>query len=172
MRKLCILVTLVSALLSGCIDGDDGDAYLAFYWTTTPTFYADNNPSLPGTINWLEEYLVNPGTYSFEYTVSASTYLGTYTITEEEGDLGVLPLIPGADGDDSYFELGLFESGPTFFEYSADLETAGAQSNDAGNKTALVKDEFIASNQNNTNEETVISQTKGRYTLTVRFKKQ
>jgi hypothetical protein len=134
MRKLFIFISLVSALLSGCIDGEDGDAYLAFFWTTDPTFYADNNPSLPGTIFLLQDYLVGPGTYSFEYTVGA-TYFGTYTITEEEGEPGIFPLIPGPDGDDSYFELGLFSTGPIFFEYSTDLQQTAMQGTASLNKS-------------------------------------
>ncbi len=173
MRKFYILVALVSALLSSCVDGEDGDAFLAFYWTTTPTFYSDNNASLPLTIVFLEQYAVSPGTYSFTYTVG-STYSGSYTITEEEGDTGIFPLIPGKDGDDSNFELGLLSTGPTFIAYSAGLETTADQSNgtDIGNKNSLVRNEFIESNPSNGNEETVLSQTKGRYTLTLRYRKQ
>jgi hypothetical protein len=175
MRKLFISISLISTLLTGCIDGDDGYAYLAFYWIGTPQSYADNNPGVPATIFWLEEYLVNPGTYSFSYVAfEGSAYAGTYTITEEEGEPGIFPFIPGEDGEDNHFELWLFSSGPSFWETSIETELAAAQSYgaDPGRTTSLDKNDFIKENLNNANEETVLSQTKGRYTMTLRYRKQ
>ncbi|MDH5632243.1 MAG: hypothetical protein OEZ10_04530 [Gammaproteobacteria bacterium] len=119
MKKSLVVVALIGIMLAGCQDGKDGDAFLAFFWVAPPVSYSDNNPSIPPTIILQEQYSVEPGTYGFTYTAwDNSVWSGTYTITIEEGIIGLFPLVPGPDGEDSHFELWLFSIGPSFWDVS------------------------------------------------------
>ena len=133
MKRITLLFLFLTLLLfSGCAeDGDDGKASLKFWWTGTLYDYTDDNPDIPYTI-WNDTYYtVSKGTYSFYYTSwDSSTWIGSYTITIDEGDDAIQFPIPidGDDGDDSYFELMLLSTGPSFYDWGSTAYKVGVDS--------------------------------------------
>ncbi|MDH5632575.1 MAG: hypothetical protein OEZ10_06210 [Gammaproteobacteria bacterium] len=108
VRKLSALA--LAGLLFGCgPEGDDGLAYMSFDWSTAAHgwTFTTTNVSLPSTIIRNSEYQVQPGSYAMSIwgASGCNSYYLSYTITVDEGDAGPHPLIVGADGDDTYYDV-------------------------------------------------------------------
>lgn len=113
--KILILFFL---LLSGCgSEGKDGNPYLAYTWVFTPYNWNDSNADIPFTVIRDYYYKTHEGTYSFIYSSNGYTYFGSYRITTNKGSDGSFPLKNGEDGSDSYFKLGLWSTGPSFYNF-------------------------------------------------------
>ena len=71
-----LIITFILALfLFGCgNDGQDGRAYLSFYWNWTLYSYSDNNGNLPYYIYKNVDYEVTAGTYSYQYETDDGYY--------------------------------------------------------------------------------------------------
>ncbi len=119
LRIYFVLFSILLFIISCGQDGDDGEAFIAFNWSTTPEWYWDDNTSVPGTISKNRNYNTNPGTYDFSYEIYDSwndvfwIYNGTYIITIDKGKKGTF-LVDGPDGADNYFKLYLGTNGPDF----------------------------------------------------------
>lgn len=109
MRYATLLLALLSALVSGaCADGEkgaDGDALVAFLWTSDVT-------SVDASGIGIDSVMQFDGTESTLYQVVDNGALiwvsdgATYTVTTEfewakgqDGNPGLLPLVPGENGD-------------------------------------------------------------------------
>jgi len=111
---------LLVFLFIGCgQDGEDGDAYLSFSWDWYIDSYTDNNPNVPSIINEYQDYIVRPGTYSFEYNCSDGMgnywgYDGWYAIEINRGEQADF-MTDGADGEDNHYRLDLTGNGVDFY---------------------------------------------------------
>ncbi len=119
MRKLFVLIIMFLILSCGK-DGKDGNAYLSFEWDVYVDSYWDNNPDIPDPFYASLDYLVQPGTYEYEYYCSDGTgeewyWDGTYTIVIDKGEKGGF-FSTGPDGSDNYFRLDMIGlTGPEFY---------------------------------------------------------
>ena len=107
MLTRAALIFSTVLLLSGC---GAGPTYFSVDWAVSPISYWDDNPSLPYSFYRGTYYETNVGTYFFEYTAwDGSSWYGTYNIKADKGIFG---------GDPAYFELNLYSSGPSFYQWS------------------------------------------------------
>lgn len=114
MKKLFGFISVVLVqLTAGCELGVDGETFLAYSWTSSPQYIYDENPSTPSWITNGEYFRTDEGSYYFEYTAwDGSDWWGKYTITAEPGELFT-------DGAPTYFEIALYSSGPSLYEWSS-----------------------------------------------------
>jgi len=119
-KVLIILVFLFSVLSCSLLVGEtgsDGESYIAYnYYSSTEITYT-NDPAFP-IITEIQDGVYEktvPGTYSFEY-IDNSTWTGEYTIYVNEGMNGGL-FVDGLNGRDVYFELTMYSSGPSFYDW-------------------------------------------------------
>jgi hypothetical protein len=184
MKKLIfVLVLLLISMmgLTGCgDDGDDGDSYLELDWVSAPISYWDDNPGIPFGFSRGVYYLTGAGTYNFDYVAwDGSGYIGTYTITVDEGeDGGVFWFADGDDGDDWYFTMWLLSSGPVIYTDSYMLEEETERVLNAGldesdNTDTLSKSEMLdeAEIDSIDSDVIVIEKQQGRYTMTIEYQK-
>ena len=182
MKKLIfVLVLLLISMmgLTGCgDDGDDGNSHTAIDWVFTPLSYWDDNSGIPNTFFRGEYYLTQAGTYNFQYTAwDGSMYIGTYTIYIDEGEDGFW-FIDGDDGDDLYFTLWLYSTGPIFYGTSLAFEEETGKVLNAGlvesdNTDTLSKSEMSDEAEINSidSDVIVIQKQQGRYTITIEYQK-
>ena len=112
-----MLVVLVA--LAGCT-GPHGNARLKYSWLYKPLYLYDENPSTPSTVFNDEYFDTDPGTFYMEYTAwDGSGWWMYYTITVNEGLLFFIP------GDDLWFEITLYSSGPTLWKWSTAFSMPG-----------------------------------------------
>ena len=180
MKKLIfVLVLLLISMmgLTGCgDDGDDGNSYTAIDWVYAPISYWDDNPGIPYGFNRGEYYLTQAGTYNFEYIAwDGSGYIGTYTITIDEGEDGNL-FFDGDDGEDWYFTFWLYSWGPIINTNSLMLEEETEKGLNAGldesdNTDTLSKSEMLDEAEINSidSDVIVIEKQQGRYTMTIEY---
>ena len=108
------------------IIGDPGDPFIAYSWTSGPFTFSTDDPGIPDVIYNGQYYGTYPGTYWFTYQAwDGSVWTGYYTIYRDTGGAG-------SDGDDTYFELACYNTGPILYvwEYAASAKTS------AGKETA------------------------------------
>ena len=132
ITKFLVFVVFVSSIcLAGCSfffgedgeDGSPGNAYIAYSWVSVPLYLSTNDPSMPQSIYNGTYYDAVPGTYSITYEAwDGSFWQGTYTIYVNPGEPGSAGFLftdgeDGADGEDIYFELTLYSTGPTLWEW-------------------------------------------------------
>lgn len=120
MKRLSLLLLIVGTLvLAGCV-GQDGSAYLAYSWVSTPLYLYDENPSTPSTVFNGTYFESGPGTYYMEYIAwNSSAWWMIYKIEIEEGNAF------WKDGDDLYFEMTLYSTGPTLWRWSISRSITG-----------------------------------------------
>lgn len=132
IRSCTVTIFFASSIvLAGCSlffgedgrDGQPGEAYIAYSWVGLPLYLSTSDPSLPQSIYNGTYYDAIPGTYSFEYQAFDGSYWqGTYTTYVNPGELGEPGFLftdgrDGADGEDIYFELTLYSTGPTLWDW-------------------------------------------------------
>jgi hypothetical protein len=113
MKNIKIFILLgLTALIFSCSKGDDGEAYLKYSWVGLPLYFYDTNPSTPQTVTKDVYFHTNPGRYYMEYRAFDNSYwYMNYQITVNEGSVG-------SDGDDLWFEITLYSSGPTLWKWT------------------------------------------------------
>ena len=112
MKRLIVFLFILSSIMCtmiGCT-GDDGDVYLAIYWTSDVEAYWDNNSGIPSYFSYGQKYKCSPGTYSYNMTAwkynyysgydELYYYYGTYKLSANPGEFM-------KDGEDSYYGLYL-----------------------------------------------------------------
>jgi hypothetical protein len=118
MKKLTVALCSVFllVLLSGCT-GPRGEAYQQYWWSAMPTRLYDTNPSTPSTVVNDVYFPTNSGSFYMEYTTAITNvnYYLYYTITTEESNFFLSP------GDDSWFEICLFSTGPSLYKWPSPL---------------------------------------------------
>ena len=122
-------------LLSGCSlfigqDGQDGRAYISYEFVATPFYYDTNDPGIP-YIGLIAGYYYEtlPGTYFLIYeSWDGSVWSTQYSIYINEGEPGTL-FVDGADGEDLYFEMLAFSSGPSLYTWAEPLSVGHTTKN-------------------------------------------
>jgi hypothetical protein len=114
MKKLLIF-TAATLLLSACVtvvsnigpNGRDGQAFYGIdFGYYAPTYYWDNNPSIPNSPFFGEYYPTLPGRYDFEYGVDEDEYwYGYYEIWINRGEPGGYYGERGRNGADNFLML-------------------------------------------------------------------
>ncbi|MDY6792863.1 MAG: hypothetical protein SWH54_16485 [Thermodesulfobacteriota bacterium] len=180
MKKLIFVfvLLLISMMgLTGCgDDGDDGNSYVAIDWVYAPISYWDDNPGIPSVFYRGEYYLTQAGIYNFDYVAwDGSGYIGTYTITVDEGEDGSL-FSDGDDGDDLYFTIWLLSSGPVLNRASLMLgeeteKVLNAGLDESDNTDTLSRSEMLddAEIDSVDSDVIVIEKQQGRYTMTLEY---
>lgn len=123
-----LLITAAAAFSTSCDvfmgeDGQDGDAFIAYSWAVGPIAFYTEDPAFAG-----QSYISNgvyksatAGTYYFEYIAWDDSYwYGEYTVYVDEGTEGGF-LTDGFDGEDIYFELACYSTGPSFYEWNEEF---------------------------------------------------
>jgi hypothetical protein len=136
MKKFILfnLFVVMAFFLTSCIgeDGKDGKVYVSFTWVGTIA-YQDNIPETPTYITDDYDYLITPGKYTFSYTHLSiypyNSYSKTYNFAADPGKKGSF-MTDGEDGEDSYYEVGLWSSGPDVYDYS-DLKSSSLKSSNS-----------------------------------------
>jgi hypothetical protein len=138
MKCKALLVSALLALsLSGCalFSGTEGDAYIAYSWAAGPITFYTEDPSFGSTIYNGQYENASVGSWYFEYISWDDSYwYGTYTVYVNDGGFLI-------DGEDIYFELACYSTGPALYEWSPEwayrsLETADpGESADDSEKT-------------------------------------
>lgn len=131
-----ISVSLMIVILNSCT-GQDGNASLKYWWANSLLYIFETNPSTPQTIYNDVYFQTNPGSFYMEYTAfNNSSWYIYYTITIDEGQ----PLF--IDGDDIWFEIGLYSTGPVLYEWD---------------NARIIEINLLAKNEDTTSEVTTIS---------------
>ncbi len=105
-----ILTIIVTSSFLGCAI-KDGNSYQKYYWTYEPLYIYDTNPYTPYTIYNDEYFFVEAGSYYMEYTAwNGIAWYMYYTIKKDKGMIF-------DDGDDYYYSIGLYSSGPSIYRY-------------------------------------------------------
>ncbi len=108
-KALATLTLFAFMLLSGCT-GSPGSTYLMYYWVSAPLAILDTNPSTPAIIYCGEYFPTGTGTFHMEYVAwDGSAWWMDYTISSDPGGLF------WSRGDDAWFEIDLFSTGPSFY---------------------------------------------------------
>jgi hypothetical protein len=109
-----LLVFGVAALALVSCTGPDGKAFLAYSWASTPQYLYDENPATPTTVYNGDYFETAAGTYYMEYVAwDDSAWWMIYEITINEGSAFLSP------GDDVWFEITLYSTGPSLYEWSS-----------------------------------------------------
>jgi hypothetical protein len=117
MKLTCLLPAaagLIILSLFGCtlFAGSDGDAYIAYSWAVGPITFYTEDPSFGSTIYNGQYENATVGSWYFEYSAwDGSGWYGVYTVYVNDGGFLV-------DGEDIYFELACYSTGPSFYEWS------------------------------------------------------
>lgn len=141
--KACVVLLILSILLSCGQDGKDGKAFIRFTWISGVNSYVDSNPDTPSSIYSDTYYETDPGDYVYEYywqDNSGNNWLfeGWYTITINHGEEGGL-FTDGEDGEDKHFHLHLSGFSDKYSQ-SNDIEK---QNKEEMNKIVLSADSGI-----------------------------
>lgn len=107
LSSAALLISITSCM------GPDGEASLKYFWVYAPESLYDENPLTPDTVYNDEYFSTNPGNYYMEYTAwDGSSWWMDYEITVEAGEIFFNP------GSDTWFEIALYSSGPSLYEWS------------------------------------------------------
>jgi hypothetical protein len=108
MKKIIIVVLAVAiaALAGSC--SLFTQPMLAYNWSTTPTAFYDDNPSVPYTIYNGDYFATDESTYYMEYTVSGYSWWMYYTIAKKGNFFSA---------STTYFDIWLYYTGPEFTYY-------------------------------------------------------
>lgn len=113
MKRVVVLISVIAMILVGC-SGPDGKAYQKYWWTGSLGYIFDTNPSTPATIYNDVYFATNPGSYYLEYqSWNGSQWYMYYKISVQSGGLFF------SAGDDSWFEIGLYSTGPVLYRWSS-----------------------------------------------------
>lgn len=105
-RIAFLLSICLSLLFLGGCSIERGQTYQKYFWIGAPSYFYDTNPYTPKTIYNDEYFMVDQGTYYMEYEAwDGSGWYLYYTIEEDGGNIF-------DKGDDFYYEIDLFASGP------------------------------------------------------------
>ncbi len=128
MMKKLLLISITVLVLFGfasCFFGSPGETYIGYSWVYTPQYLSDNNPAVPSYIVNGTYYETEEGTFHMSYRAwNGSSYSADYTITADTGFLFM-------GGEPAYFEIALYGSGPTLYEWS-EPRGMGTPSREAG----------------------------------------
>jgi len=187
LHSLCLIGVITLGLLSftmltGCgKDGDDGQSFIAIDWVYSPQSYWDNNSAVPYGFYAGQYYNSQAGTYDFRYTAwDGSSWVGTYTITVDEGEDAdfFLLFVDGEDGVDRYFKFWLYSFGPSFDQTQSILEKEASKGLDAGLDESDSTDTLIKSEMPDEaligffdSDVIVIEKQQGRYKMRVEYRK-
>ena len=150
-------------------DGEDGALYIALSWVGDISFVF-SDPNIPQTIFKEQYYLTEPGSYSYYYiSWDDSQWTGTYSMTAEEGEPGEsgeqgepgsfmkdgedgADGEDGEDGEDVCVILGLWSTGPEFYNLFCDNTSARIIDESQSYKSEYAKFEDSGILVNNTNQ--------------------
>lgn len=105
-RIAYVLSISLSLLFLGGCSIERGQSYQKYFWIGAPLYFYDTNPYTPHTIYNDEYFMVDQGTYYMEYDAwDGSGWYLYYTIEKDNGNIF-------DKGDDLYYEIDLFASGP------------------------------------------------------------
>jgi hypothetical protein len=131
---ICITSCIVS-IDDSDYPGPAGDAYLRYYWSDSLVYLIDNNPSTPSPYCNNVYFSTQPGSYHMQYrTVYDTGWDVYYIITVKDGDTYY------ETGDDSWFTIFLYSSGPVLYSYTTPRSITNAT--DSGNE---VKNSIVSS---------------------------
>lgn len=113
---LCLAVSLV--LVSCYPIGTEGQAFICYSWVALSAVGTDDPAFGPTIYNGVYEDAV-VGTWNFQYiSFDDSNWEGSYTVYRNPG-------VFLADGEDVYFELTLYSTGPSFYAWTEDFAYRG-----------------------------------------------
>lgn len=115
MKRIAALSVLMCSLFifAGCT-GPNGNAHQKYWWAGSLGYIYDTNPSTPSIVRNDVYFSTNAGSYYMEYQAfDGSEWYVNYKITTKEGKLF------NTAGDDSWFEIGLFSTGPELYEWDS-----------------------------------------------------
>jgi len=172
MYSMVFLLVILAAcgFLTNC-KGDDGEAYLAYSWVYAPQYLYDENSAIPGTVYNGTYYNTDDGSYYMEYIAwDGSGWWMNYDISSNPGKIFF------QEGDPAYFEICLYSSGPSLYEWDEaksadDIITSDLESNTSGLVEGSGAPERYAepsapAGRSNSGTETII---RGGYTLTIEW---
>jgi hypothetical protein len=115
MKKIIFAsIVLINLLLLTSCPGPNGSAYQKYWWAGSLGYIYDTNPSTPNTIYNDVYFPTNSGSYYMEYQAfDGSEWYMYYTITTKSGAMF------NTSGDDSWFEIGLYYTGPVLYEWDS-----------------------------------------------------
>ena len=112
--KAFIAIAIAAAALSlGACAGPDGEAWQKYWWSGSLGYFYDTNPSTPDTVYNDVYFPTKAGNFYLEYEAfDGSGWYMYYTITVNEGAFL-------SAGDDAWFEIGLYSTGPVLYEWDS-----------------------------------------------------
>lgn len=168
IKKPIILTFLLSCCLFIQISctGSPGQPYLKYYWIGTPLAFSDSNPSTPYTVYNNVYFPTDTGTFYMQYIAwDGSGWWMYYSITSNPGKMFWVP------GDDSWFEIDLFSSGPSIYEWPLEMSVEEAHYSTSGDISSaiVINHEVVVPDVLQEPEPLYVqSITKGNYTLEIR----
>jgi len=128
--RLALVALLMLSLVFISCSGQNGIAYQKYYWGGAPLYFFDTNPYTPSTVYNDEYFYTGAGSYYMEYIAwNGSKWYLYYTIEIDKGKIL-------RDGDDFYYEIDLYSTGPSLYRYRVTKE---------------IKEETIEETQDNRN---------------------
>jgi hypothetical protein len=104
-------IALFSLAMVSCI-GPAGQSYLKYDWINTPLSFSDTNPDTPYSIVKNQYFATEEGRFYIEYEASnGSDHYAYYTIENAPGEILI-------EGSERYYEITLFDLGPTLYLWS------------------------------------------------------
>lgn len=149
MKRIFGLLILSLLLINCGDDGQDGKAFLSFDWVYAPAWFSDDCPATPSTIRKNSDYQVDAGSYSMMYeSWDGSVWSFNYSISINSGTEGSFPFQSGEDGENKYYEINLYSSGPTMYGSIALLqdETALLKTHNETRENGLIFEQTIDKN--------------------------
>lgn len=113
MKGCFAIVTAMAALAFTACAGPSGESYQKYWWSGSLGYFYDTNPSTPDTVFNDVYFPTKSGNFYMEYKAfDGSGWYMYYTITVDEGSFL-------SAGDDAWFELGLYASGPVLYRWDS-----------------------------------------------------
>ena len=163
LKNLAILVVFTLIAFTGCV-GPDGATFLSYSWTSQPQYFYDENPSTPSTVYNGDYFTTDEGTYYMEYTAwDDSSWWMYYTIEAKEGDIFMM------EGEDTYFEITLYSTGPTLYEWSEEYSTLVVPSESEQEVEKWIQKDEAGADLNRLPQEGHETITKNGYQLTIEY---
>jgi len=106
-----VILLVLAFLLSACT-GNDGKTYQKYWWSGSLGYLYDSNPSTPATVYNDVYFRTKEGDFYLQYQAfDGSEWYAYYSIEADEGTA------PMHDGDDLWFEICLYSTGPTLYRW-------------------------------------------------------